>query len=155
MSQEHFRSLVADLTSHVAGRPLDKHLERWLNEQHGPGSATYEALKAACVAGVQEGWMCEREAGGIRYGRVLKATPDLHGFSVDVVDMNDVVGPHHRHPQGEIDMIMPLEADAKFDGHPAGWCVYPADSAHRPTVTEGRALVMYLLPAGQIEFTRQ
>jgi len=39
-------------------------------------------------------------------------------------------------------------------GRPAGWCVYPAGSAHRPTVSGGRALVLYLLPAGQIEFTR-
>ena len=50
--------------------------------------------------------------------------------------------------------IMPLEGDATFDGHPAGWCVYPAGSAHCPTVTQGRALVLYLLPEGQIQFTR-
>ena len=153
-SLEQFRSLVADLARRIAGRPLDASLERWLNEQHGAGSPTYEALKAACIAGVAEGWMCEREAGGIRYGRVLKAGDDLQRFSVDVVDMKDVAGPHHRHPQGEIDLIMPLEGDARFDGRPAGWCVYPPDSAHRPTVTEGRALVLYLLPEGQIEFTR-
>ena len=98
--------------------------------------------------------MCQCEAGGIRYGRVLAAEDDLQRFSVDVVDMNDVVGPHHRHPQGEVDLIMPLEGQATFDGHPAGWCVYPPDSAHRPTVRQGRALVLYLLPEGQIEFTR-
>jgi hypothetical protein len=157
MSQEreHFRSLVADLTLRIAGRPLDEDLQRWLNEQCGPGTLTYETLKEACLGGCADGWMCDREAGGIRYGRVLPATPDLHGYSVDVVDMREVVGPHHRHPQGEIDMIMPIEGDARFDGHAAGWCVYAPDSAHRPTVTGGRALVMYLLPEGQIEFTRR
>jgi hypothetical protein len=41
-----------------------------------------------------------------------------------------------------------------FDGRPAGWCVYPPGSAHHPTVTSGRALVLYLLPEGQIQFTR-
>ena len=44
---------------------------------------------------------------------------------------------------------MPLEGDATFDGRPAGWCVYPPGSAHRPTVAQGRALVLYLLPEGQ------
>ena len=154
MSQQDFRELIGDLTTRIAGRPLDADLDRWLNEQHGPGSASYEAIKSACIDAVAAGWMCEREGGGIRYGRVLKAADDLHRFSVDVVDMADVAGPHHVHPQGEIDLIMPLDGDARFDGRPAGWCVYPPGSAHRPTVTQGRALVLYLLPEGQIEFTR-
>ena len=76
------------------------------------------------------------------------------GFSVDVVDMDEVVGPHHGHPNGEIDLVMPLEGEAKFDGHGAGWVVYPAGSAHHPTVSGGRALVLYLLPEGSIEFSR-
>ncbi|SDQ34798.1 DUF4863 family protein [Paraburkholderia tuberum] len=79
---------------------------------------------------------------------------DTHGFSVDVVDMQDIAGPHHVHPHGEIDLIMPLTDGATFDGHPAGWCVYGPGSAHRPTVANGRALVLYLLPQGAIEFTR-
>ena len=98
--------------------------------------------------------MCEREGGGIRYGRVFKPEDALHRFSVDVVDMQNIAGPHHTHPQGEIDLIMPLEGEAVFDGHPAGWCVYPPGSAHHPTVAHGRALVLYLLPEGQIQFTR-
>jgi len=153
-NRDHFQRLVANIAAQVAGRPLDASLDRWLNSEHGANSDTYRDLKDACVAGVQEGWMCEREGGGIRYGRVLKASDELHRFSVDVVEMKDIVGPHHVHPQGEIDLIMPLEGDALFDGRPAGWCVYPPGSAHRPTVTEGRALVLYLLPEGQIEFTR-
>lgn len=35
-----------------------------------------------------------------------------------------------------------------------GWLVYGAGTAHDPTVTGGRALVLYLLPGGAIEFTR-
>jgi hypothetical protein len=154
MSQQDFRELISSLTARIAGRPLDADLDRWLNQHHGAGSPSYEAIKRACIDAVAEGWMCEREGGGIRYGRVLKAADDLNRFSVDVVDMKDVVGPHHVHPRGEIDLIMPLEGDAQFDGRPAGWCVYPPGSAHRPTVTQGRALVLYLLPEGQIEFTR-
>ena len=49
---------------------------------------------------------------------------------------------------------MPEDEDAEFDGHGAGWVVYPPASAHHPTVSGGRALVLYLLPEGSIEFTR-
>lgn len=153
-SQDNFRQLIAGLSRELAGRPLDSALDQWLNTQHGSTSPTYQALRQACIDGVAEGWLCEREGGGIRYGRVFKPADDLQRFSVDVVDMNDIAGPHHVHPQGEIDLIMPLEGDARFDGRPAGWCVYPPASAHRPTVSGGRALVLYLLPEGQIEFTR-
>ena len=150
---DSFRAQIAELTQHLAGRPLDAELDRWLNREHGVGSASYQALKAACEAGVAQGWLCNREGGGIRYGRIFKPADDLHGFSVNVVDMNNLAGPHHRHPNGEIDLIMPLESDALFDQRPAGWLVCPPGSAHHPTVTQGRALVLYLLPQGAIEFT--
>jgi hypothetical protein len=153
MTPDAFRQQIATLTAPLAGRPLDAALEAWLNTHHGVGSATYAALQAACRAGVAEGWLCQREAGGIRYGRIFKPADDLHGFSVDVVDMQDMAGPHHRHPNGEIDLLMPTEGEATFDGRPAGWIVYGPDTAHRPTVRQGRALVMYLLPQGAIDFT--
>jgi len=101
---------------------------------------------------VAEGWLCQREGGGIRYGRVFKPADDLQGFSVDVVDMTDTAGPHHAHPNGEIDLIMPIDAGATFDHRGAGWLVCPAASEHRPTVRGGRALVLYLLPQGRIDF---
>jgi hypothetical protein len=154
MSPDAFRAQIAELTAQLAGRPLDGALDDWLNHEHGAGSATYAGLKAACEAGVAAGWLCNREGGGIRYGRIFKPADDLHGFSVDVVDMKDMAGPHHLHPNGEIDLVMPLEGDALFDGRPAGWLVMPPGSAHRPTVSAGRALVLYLLPQGAIEFTK-
>ncbi len=154
MSADLFRQQLADLTAQITGRALDEHLDAWLNRVHGAGSATYETLKSSCQIGVAEGWLANREGGGIKYGRVFKPSDDLHGFSVDVVDMKDIAGPHHTHPNGEIDLILPIDADATFDGRPGGWCVYPAGSAHRPTVSLGRALVLYLLPQGSIEFTR-
>lgn len=154
MSPTQFRDQIAQLSAQLAGRPLDAHLDDWLNAQHGVGSTTYEELKKSCQAGASEGWLCDREGGGIRYGRIFKPAPDLHGFSVDVVDMNNIAGPHHTHPNGEIDLIMPLDEGAQFDGRPAGWLVCPPGSAHRPTVTGGHALVLYLLPEGSITFTR-
>ncbi|MFC0132520.1 DUF4863 domain-containing protein [Massilia eurypsychrophila] len=153
MDVNAFQTLVARITGEIAGAPLDSSLEAHLNAEHGPGSDTYDALAAACQAGVRDGWLCNREGGGIRYGRALKATDATHGFSVDVVDMENIAGPHHAHPNGEIDLIMPLTSGANFDTCPAGWCVYEPGSAHRPTVTEGRALVLYLLPNGAIDFT--
>jgi Domain of unknown function (DUF4863) len=153
-SPAEFRRQMADLTAQIAGRALDAELDRWLNTQHGAGTSSYRALKAACEAGVAEGWLANREGGGIKYGRIFKPADDLHGFSVDVVDMKDLAGPHHTHPNGEIDLVMPIDPGASFDTRPAGWCVYGAGSAHRPTVSGGRALVLYLLPQGAIEFTR-
>lgn len=154
MTETEFRQHLEDFTAQLAGRPLDAWLDAWLNSEHGAQSPAYRTLKACCEAGVAAGWLCNREGGGIRYGRIFKPAPDLHGFSVDVVDMQDIAGPHHSHPNGEIDLIMPVDGAATFDGRPAGWLVCPPGSAHHPTVARGRALVLYLLPEGQIQFTR-
>jgi hypothetical protein len=154
MTPEDFRADIAMLAAQLKGRPLDAALDAWLNAEHGPGSATYRRLKQGCVAGAAAGWLCNREGGGIRYGRIFKPADDLGGYSVDVVDMQDIAGPHHAHPLGEIDLLMAIEGDALFDGRPAGWIVHPPGSAHRPTVSQGRALVLYLLPEGSIDFTR-
>ncbi|HYD69797.1 DUF4863 family protein [Azospirillum sp.] len=154
MTKDAFRTLVRGVTDRIAGRPLDQDLETFLNTAVPPDGPLFRDIEAMCRRGTDEGWMCEREHGGIRFGRVLPPDPDLGGFSVDVVRMDDVVGPHHRHPDGEIDMVMPITEGARFDGTPRGWKVYGPDSAHKPTVTDGAAFVLYLLPGGKIEFTR-
>jgi hypothetical protein len=154
ITPESFKAQLSALTAQIAGRALDQALDDWLNKNYAAGSATYAALRQSCRSGVAAGWLCDREGGGIRYGRIFKPAPELHGFSVDVVDMCDIAGPHHVHPNGEIDLIMPIEGDALFDGRGAGWLVCPPGSAHRPTVTQGRALVLYLLPQGQLQFTK-
>lgn len=153
MGISEFTRLISGVTREVSGLALDKHLESHLNQVLPASGATFQRIFDACRAAIADGWMCQRSAAGIRYGRVLKPAPDLDQFSVDVVEMNEVVGPHHAHPKGEIDMVMPIDADAEFDGHKAGWLVYGPNTAHRPTVTGGRALVLYLLPDGAIDFT--
>ncbi len=80
-----------------------------------PGRPDVPIIRAAATQ-IAAGWMCTREAGGIRYGRVVRPGPEMHGFSVDVVDMEDCAGPHHIHPNGEIDLVMPIEGPAVFDG---------------------------------------
>lgn len=154
MSKTEFQELIARVTSRISSQPLDPGLERQLNESFPAKGQVYDAILQACKEGDAAGWICEREGGGIRYGRVFKASPDTNNFSVDVVEMKDIVGPHHVHPNGEIDLIMPLEGAATFDDHAAGWLVYGPGSAHKPTVGGGRAYVLYLLPGGAIEFTR-
>jgi Domain of unknown function (DUF4863) len=153
-AQSRFKTRLAAVTAQIHNRPLNSALDEWLNTNLGTGTPTYRELKQSCEEGVAQGWLCKYEGGGLRYGRIFKPSDDLHGFSVDVVDMENVAGPHHVHPQGEIDLIMPIEGNATFDGRPAGWLVCPPGSAHRPTVTQGRALVLYLLPKGEIEFTK-
>jgi hypothetical protein len=154
MTPEAFTDLIAPIARRAACRPLDRALEDDLNRTVPPDSAAFRDVFAACRDAIAAGWMCNREAGGIRYGRVVKPGPAMHGFSVDVVEMDSLAGPHHRHPNGEIDLVMPLSPAAKFDGRGAGFLVYPAGSAHSPTVTDGKALVLYLLPEGAIEFTK-
>jgi len=153
-SPEGFKLLIATITGRIAGRALDGALQAELQDEYPAHGETVRTIERMCREAIEAGWMCDRAAGGIRYGRVIKPGPDTHGFSVDVVHMHDVEGPHHRHPNGEIDLVMPLEAGASFDGHGAGWVVYGPGSAHRPTVRGGAALVLYLLPDGAIEFTR-
>ncbi|MBW4048086.1 MAG: DUF4863 family protein [Proteobacteria bacterium] len=153
MTSADLHQHIAQIAAQIQDWPLDGELEAWLNREHGRGSPAFEQINRACQSGVEAGWLCQRESGGIRYGRIFKPLIELRGFSVDVVDMQDVAGPHHAHPTGEIDLIMPLDAGAEFDGRQAGWLVYPPGSAHRPTVSKGRALVLYLLPEGRIEFT--
>jgi hypothetical protein len=150
---EVFTRRVAEVTSTIAGLPLDKVLEQRLNAEFSANGAFFADIRKACQEAIAAGWMCQQGEGSRKFGRVVQPGPATHNFSIDVVDITDLVGPHHRHPTGEIDMIMPLTPGARFDGREQGWLVYPPDSAHRPTVSGGRALILYLLPNGEIEFT--
>jgi hypothetical protein len=153
MTPNEFSELVASVTAWIGDRALDGTLEVDLNRTFPVNGAVFRSVLDACRAGIAAGWMCNRESGGIKYGRVVKPDEATHGFSIDVVEMENLAGPHHRHPEGEIDMVMPLSGRARFDGRDAGWVVYAPGSAHRPTVSDGKALVLYLLPKGRIEFT--
>ena len=143
---------IAWWTQQASGRPAHDDVLSRFNRQAGDW---YAQMQQACASGTAQGWLCQRENGGIRWGRVFEASAALGDFSVDVVQMKNIAGPHHSHPLGEIDLILPITPDALFDGHAAGWCVYGPQSAHSPTVSNGEAWVLYLLPQGQIQFTRR
>jgi Domain of unknown function (DUF4863) len=147
-----FTRLLEKPVQAAEGRALNKELEAYLNHEFPAAGPEVALIFAGCKAAIAAGWMCQRNAGGIRYGRVIKPSPQLAGFSVDVVDMQSIAGPHHAHPNGEIDLIMPIDPQAKFDGQGAGWMVYEPGSSHAPTVTGGQALILYLLPHGAIDF---
>jgi hypothetical protein len=153
ITREDLQNLMEPILKMIGDKTLDTDLEIELNSKFPSSSPEFHAIETACHAAIEAGWMCKYEAEGLRYGRVIKPVEELNRFSVDVVDMNDTRGPYHRHPQGEIDMIMPMDENANFDGTGAGWKVYAANTAHYPTVTGGRALILYLLPDGEIEFT--
>ena len=150
-----FRELVAPVARFAHGRALDAALESELNREFSPAGEVFQRIRDACHAGIAAGWACAQGDAKRRYGRIFEAGEATHGFSVDVVDITDLVGNHHRHPTGEIDMIMPVTPQARFDGRSAGWLVYAPGTGHRPTVTAGRALILYLLPDGKIEWTTE
>ena len=153
MNINDFQKLVEPITDFVSVQPVRSALAGELNRRFPPDGETFNAIEAACHKAIAEGWMCAQGSKGRRFGRIIEASEMSGGFSVDVVDLENIVGPHHRHPTGEICMIMPITGGALFDGMPRGWCVFEPGSDHRPTVTDGEALVLYLLPDGKIEFT--
>ena len=90
MNSEQFQQLIAGLTGEIATMQPDAELAAYLNSRYGADSKLYKDIFAACQTGIAEGWMCKHEGGGIRYGRVIKATDATHGYSVDVVDMENI-----------------------------------------------------------------
>ena len=155
MSAEEFSMLLAGIAARLEDRPLDAELAAFLNAEYPGDGEDFAKLARLCAEGERDGWLMSREAGGIKFGRAIKPGGATGAFSVDVVRMKDVKGPHHTHPNGEIGAVIPLEGAPRFDAFPPGWYVYPPGSEHHPTVTGGDAYVVYLLPEGAIEFTRK
>jgi hypothetical protein len=155
MNVDDLQKLLEPVTGFVSGQAVDAALADKLERRFPPGGETFDAIEAACHAAIADGWMCTQGAAGRRFGRVIEASEATGRLSVDVVDLENIVGPHHRHPNGEICMVMPVTEGARFDGNARGWCVFEPGSDHRPTVIDGEALVLYMLPDGSIEFTGQ
>ena len=153
MSAEEFSMLLSGIAAQLDGVPLDDRMAAFLNAEYPVDGPDFKRLGALCAQGEAEGWLMSREAGGIKFGRAIKPGGATGHFSVDVVRMKEVKGPHHAHPTGEIGAVIPLEGSPKFDEFAPGWYVYPPGSDHHPTVTGGDAYVVYLLPDGAITFT--
>ena len=155
-SRAAFDAALVPVFARLAGAdPADGDLAGRLNTELPLTGAEVEAVRTAAEAGVADGWLCDRAAGGIAFSRPIKPGEDSHGLSVDAVVMEDVVGPKHTHTNGEINLCFAQGGDPKFDGHPAGWVVFPPGSTHRPRVDGGKMLILYFLPGGAIEFHRE
>lgn len=150
---ETFQKQLLPVTETIAGTTIDKTLEHELNQRFPADGEYFGQIQRACRDAIAEGWMCSKGEAGRRFGRVIEPSSATGDLSVDVVQLDSIAGPHHIHPTGEICMIMPLDKNATFDGQGAGWCVNIPGSAHYPTVCDGAAIILYLLPGGQIEFT--
>lgn len=149
-----FDEQMKSIARAIAGKPVGKELEAFLNASFSASSPTFGRIESLCRQAIAEGWMCEHGEGDLRWGRVSEPSEEMCDFSVDVVAMAHGNGPHHSHPLGEIVLTMPQTPAARFDSKTAGWLVYPPGSSHYPTVTGGPALVLYLLPKGKIAFTK-
>ncbi len=153
MVKSEFLELMGDVARTIGERPLDPLLAKFLNATYPVDGPWFTRLARLCAEGERDGWLMKHEAGGIRFGRAIKPGDAAGAFSVDVVRMQDVKGPHHIHTTGEIGAVMAIDGQPRFDDWPPGWYVYPPGSDHHPTVKGGAAYVLYLLPGGEIEFT--
>lgn len=148
-----FQEQLRPLTDTIAAATVDKALEQQLNQRFPSDGPFFREVEAACHKAIAEGLMCTQGQEGRRFGRIIEPSSATGNLSIDVVELDSMAGPHHMHPTGEICMIMPQDREATFDGHGAGWCVNPPGSGHFPTVEGGKALILYLLPGGKIDFT--
>lgn len=148
-----FQDLLQPVFKAIASAPIDKALAARLNVDFPADGALFAVIEEACHAAIEAGWMCAHGDAGRKFGRVIEPTAITNNLSVDVVQLNNVAGPHHSHSKGEVCMVMPQEEGATFDNNKAGWCTYAAGTAHFPTVRNGNALILYLLPDGEINFT--
>ncbi|MDN4574114.1 DUF4863 domain-containing protein [Pandoraea cepalis] len=146
-------ALVYQLSEEIRGKPLDGALQEWLNRHYGPGTQRYESLARLIRLGVDEQWCAYVEIDGPDYrrGRIAEPVYETADMSVESGLLKDVKGQYHCHTKGEINMIVPLEPGSNFCGSSAGWRVFAPMSEHYPTV-QGRALMMFFLPGGKIEY---
>ena len=136
-------------------------LEKLLNEQHGPGTETYETLASLARDGVAEGWAASDEVQGRTYRRSRLVDPcaETFNFSITLVYMeSDAVfrGDYHAHPYGEINLVIPLTPGAAIAGRngwcDGGWTAPSPGSHHYPEVKGGAAIALFYLPAGRISY---
>ena len=136
-----------DLTdAEAAGRELEA--------RYPTDGEACRALRAAMMAAFEAGEICDRGKGDVRFSRLSKPAPETKDLSVDFVWMTGP-GINHRHPTGEVSLCFATEGDPRFDGHPEGWVPYAPGSEHVPTVTDGRMLIVYFLPGGEVEWINE
>jgi hypothetical protein len=147
-------------------------MERWLNEKYGEDSDLYRNLARLIKLGVEEGWAASQIVDGVNYrrSRIHEPSAETFHFSITAVYMNsedakafkdeqdgDVLrGQYHGHPYGELNLVVPLDKDAKLKGlqgwQGAGWTAPDPGSRHYPEVKGGSLIALFYLPAGRISY---
>jgi 2-hydroxylaminobenzoate mutase len=147
---EHLEQLVA----FIGDSPLDEELEKRLNQDYGPKTARFQEMKQLLRSGIDENWACYQVIDGADYrrGRLGVTADGVHDFVIESARLKDVKGKYHKHPQGEINMIQPLDPQSRFCDTGEGWKVFAPGTSHYPTVTGGACTFIFLLPKGEIEY---
>ena len=114
MNVDEFRTLIKPVTDLVSTRTITPAMAGELNEAFPPDGDTFGAIENACHEAIAAGWMCAQGSEGRRFGRVIEPSVETDNLSVDVVELTDIVGPHHSHPNGEVCMVMPVDDTAKW-----------------------------------------
>jgi hypothetical protein len=109
-------------------------------------------LKALGQRGIAEGWLCHKGEAPARFSRLAKAAGP-EACSVDAV-LSSGEGLWHRHTRGEVNCLLATQGEPRFCGFAPGWAVFAPGSAHVPSVTGGEMLIFYLLPGGEVEWTK-
>lgn len=149
------KTLLSPISIFVKGLDLEdsKAAEDALHRKWPANSPEVAALRAAALAALEAGTICNRENGGIKFSRVLKPEQDAGGCSIDAVYMKECSGPVHTHTKGEVCFCIPTEGTPAFDGHTGTWVVMRKGSRHMPTVRGGTMLILYWWPEGAVAWS--
>ncbi|MEJ2026636.1 MAG: DUF4863 family protein [Limibacillus sp.] len=80
MSREQFDDIMGRIAETIGERPLDQDLAAHLTASFPPDGDDFKAVEALCREGEAEGWVCGREAGGIKFSRPRRSRgPILRG----------------------------------------------------------------------------
>jgi hypothetical protein len=90
MSQARFEEIIGTIAKSIAEMPVDERMADFLNKTYPAGGEVFASVEALCRDGEEGGWVCGREHGGIKFGRIVKQGGSCGKFSVDIVRMNNI-----------------------------------------------------------------
>ena len=145
----------APILSFLQTQTVDTQLQYTLSKRFPLSSNLVQSIKSWCLTSVHDGSIRMRGPKSLRFGNLLHQKKNDYGFRIDIVDMTGV-GPGHIHPLGEINLCFATEhteaGSTSFDGVSEGWVVKQPESWHKPTVRNGRMVIVYFLPKGKVQF---
>ncbi|KAK8070202.1 hypothetical protein PG994_006818 [Apiospora phragmitis] len=172
-SAQQFVTRCAEFFDEVQNLTPGKELEARLNQNHGPGTPYFDDFCRYIRQGLDEGWVAALEVDGRRYrrGKIAEPSEATRFFSITTVYMDSgggggtgmqldleqpFSGQYHKHPYGEINCVIPLDATAQLQGmsgwQGAGWTSPGPGTHHYPRVRGGRLVALFFLPAGRITY---